>query len=105
MINPKHKHHKIFHIYQLQVIDKYEINGTIVYVGREELLLPNGLYYLNDQFRFIEGLPELLKNKLTVRLMPYDWGWDQFDRWNDKYFEYILNNSFTNNLLKKLSGD
>jgi len=54
------------------------------------------LYYLNDQFRFIEGLPELLKNKLTVRLMPYDWGWDQFDRWNDKYPHIKIDNGISN---------
>ncbi len=41
--------------------------------------------YLNDQFRFVESLPQSLRNALIVRLHPQDWGWAPFQRWKDRF--------------------
>jgi putative transferase (TIGR04331 family) len=40
---------------------------------------------LDDQFTFVETLPEVIRNELTVRLYPIDYGWGQKARWNEKY--------------------
>ena len=46
------------------------------------------LSYLNDQFQFVNNLPEAIKKALIVRPYPKDYGWDQIQRWNDR-FPYI----------------
>ena len=41
--------------------------------------------YLDDQFTFVEALPELIYNELMVRLNRSDYGWEQKARWNEKH--------------------
>ena len=53
------------------------------------------LSYQNDQYRFVECLPELLQQALTVRLIPWDWGWDQAGRWEDRFPTIKINRGFT----------
>ena len=43
------------------------------------------LEYLNDQYTFIENLPNHIVEKLTVRLVPHDYNWDQATRWRDHF--------------------
>jgi len=43
------------------------------------------LGYLKDQFRFVENLPQAIRDALVVRLYPKDYGWDQIARWQDRF--------------------
>lgn len=41
--------------------------------------------YFKDQCAFVSQLPATLRQALTVRLFPSDWGWGQRARWNDQF--------------------
>ena len=41
------------------------------------------LDYLEDQFLFVNALPDYIKSNLTIRLLKNDYGWDQKMRWYD----------------------
>lgn len=43
------------------------------------------LSYLDDQMKFAECLGPELRTELVVRLYPHDYGWDQRDRWIDRF--------------------
>jgi putative transferase (TIGR04331 family) len=43
------------------------------------------LYYLEDQFRFIEALSPIAKEELFIRLSPGDFGWAQRERFIEKF--------------------
>ena len=43
------------------------------------------LEYLNDQYVFVENLPNHIREKLTVRLGPHDNSWEQATRWRDHF--------------------
>lgn len=43
------------------------------------------LNYFDDQCKFVSTLPSPIRSKLTVRLFPTDWGWDQFSRWRNRF--------------------
>ena len=43
------------------------------------------LAYFNDQCNFVSNLTETVRQALTVRLYPHDYGWDQAARWRDHY--------------------
>lgn len=43
------------------------------------------LSYLEDQYRFIAALSEPLREEILVRLYPFDFGWDEKDRWRDRF--------------------
>jgi putative transferase (TIGR04331 family) len=43
------------------------------------------LEYLNDQFQFVEKLPQAIKKEIIVRLHPKDYGWDSALRWSNKF--------------------
>ena len=43
------------------------------------------LDYFDDQFSFVEQLPQSIQEALTVRLYPQDFGWDQLARWRDRF--------------------
>jgi putative transferase (TIGR04331 family) len=61
------------------------------------------LSYFEDQCRFISALPDILQEKLLVRLFPVDWGWEHGARLRDK-FPNIKTNSERGsipNLVKK----
>jgi putative transferase (TIGR04331 family) len=46
------------------------------------------LNYLENQFEFVEGLSEFVKNDLSLRIYPYgDYGWNQKERWIKRYPE------------------
>ena len=42
------------------------------------------LSWLEDQFKFVEALPEHIRSALLVRLYREDYGWDQVKRWQDR---------------------
>lgn len=49
------------------------------------------LYYFSDQCRFVEGLNERARDKLTIRLAPRDtYQWNQRERWNDRFDNVTL---------------
>ena len=43
------------------------------------------LDYFNDQYNFVSALTESVRKRLTVRLYPHDYGWDQTARWRDRF--------------------
>jgi putative transferase (TIGR04331 family) len=43
------------------------------------------LNYLEDQFRFIEALPNQVKVELLARIFPRDFGWAQRERFTEKF--------------------
>jgi len=43
------------------------------------------LDYFEDQCVFVEHLPPQIRDALTVRLYPEDYGWDQAARWHDRF--------------------
>ena len=43
------------------------------------------LDYFEDQCTFVGSLSASVQNALTVRLYPHDYGWDQLERWADRY--------------------
>ena len=43
------------------------------------------LAYFNDQCNFVSNLTETVRQALTVRLYPTDYGWDQAARWRDRF--------------------
>lgn len=43
------------------------------------------LDYFNDQCVFVKNLPIHLRDALTVRLYPQDYGWDQASRWHERF--------------------
>ena len=54
------------------------------------------LNYLDDQFTFVNTLPNSIQKKLTVRLYKKDWGWEQKERWNEKHPEIKLDSGQKN---------
>lgn len=52
--------------------------------------------YFNDQRDFVGNLPSHICEKLTVRLYPQDYGWDQAARWLDSFPEICLNEDRSN---------
>ena len=51
------------------------------------------LCWLEDQFKFVEALPDYLRSTLLVRLYGTDFGWDQVERWQDRYPNIALYNA------------
>ena len=43
------------------------------------------LDYDQEQATFVERLPDAIRDVLTVRLYPQDYGWDQANRWRDRF--------------------
>ena len=43
------------------------------------------LAYFNDQCNFVSNLTETVRQALTIRLYPTDYGWDQAARWRDRF--------------------
>lgn len=43
------------------------------------------LSYFDDQFAFVESLPDAIRKEVTVRLFPDDLGWDQAGRWRERF--------------------
>jgi putative transferase (TIGR04331 family) len=50
------------------------------------------LSYLEDQFEFFAQLPENIRQNFIVRLFPHDEGWNQEERWRERYEDIILDN-------------
>ncbi len=48
------------------------------------------LRYLEDQFDFVAGLTEDVRGSLVVRLSLEDYGWNQADRWRERWPEVRL---------------
>jgi putative transferase (TIGR04331 family) len=59
--------------------------------------------YIEEQHRFIEALPEKLRAYITIRLYPADWGWDQKQRWKDRFPQIKLDEGMAplDDLIKK----
>lgn len=52
---------------------------------RSMMLSGQVLDYLENQFQFIDALPEIIRAKILVRLTPQDNGWEQKDRFLDRF--------------------
>ena len=52
--------------------------------------------YLNDQFSFVDHLPELIRVDLVVRLYHRDYGWDLKERWRAEYPNINIDNGVDN---------
>jgi len=48
------------------------------------------LDYVADQQVFLRSLPQTLREQVLLRLYSKDYGWDQFDRWNEQMPEVCL---------------
>jgi len=61
------------------------------------------LDYFEDQCLFVSSLPPTIRQQLTVRLFPNDFGWDQQSRWRDRFPELTLDNgrSRINELIRR----
>ena len=61
------------------------------------------LDYFDDQCLFIKHLPQRIRNCFTVRLFPEDYGWDQEERWRDRFPALKLDNgkSKIENIIKQ----
>jgi putative transferase (TIGR04331 family) len=61
------------------------------------------LDYLEDQFKFCQHLSPELKSALKVKLYPHDFGWNQKERWTDRWPEIELAEDVSDvvNLIKK----
>lgn len=61
------------------------------------------LNYFEDQCKFVSTLTSPIQRKLTVRLFPNDWGWDQLSRWRNRFPDLLLDegHSKINNLIRK----
>jgi putative transferase (TIGR04331 family) len=52
---------------------------------RSMMLSSQVLDYFEDQFNFIDALPQSIKNQILVRLGVRDFGWQQKERWLDRH--------------------
>jgi putative transferase (TIGR04331 family) len=43
------------------------------------------LDYFDEQCAFVEKLPDEIRDVLTVRLHPLDYGWNQYERWKERF--------------------
>ena len=51
------------------------------------------LAWLEDQFKFVAALPEDIRSTLLVRLYRQNYGWDQVERWHDRYPDIPLDDA------------
>lgn len=58
--------------------------------ARSMMLASQVLDYFDDQFRFLDALPVELKPEILVRLTAADYGWEQKNRWRDRFPEIML---------------
>jgi len=54
------------------------------------------LDYFDDQCAFVQNLPQSIRDALTVRLYPQDYGWDQVARWRDRFPDVLLDEGQSN---------
>ena len=54
------------------------------------------LDYFNDQCAFVKNLPQAIQNALTVRLYAHDYGWNQVNRWRERFPDLHLDEGQTN---------
>ena len=61
------------------------------------------LDYFEDQCVFVSALPEAIRQQLMVRLFHRDYGWDQRNRWQDRFPELALDEGLTsvNDLVRR----
>ncbi len=52
---------------------------------RSTMLSSQVIEYFEDQFHFIDALPQGIKNQILVRLPRSDYGWEQKERWLDRH--------------------
>lgn len=57
---------------------------------RAMMLASQVLDYFDNQFRFVTALPESLKRSVLVRLAASDYGWNQKDRWFERFPDVAL---------------
>lgn len=60
------------------------------YRGMSVPIAGQWLDYLEDQFKFVEALPEHIRSALLVRLFSRDHGWHQVERWQCRWPEIEL---------------
>ncbi len=76
---------KVNHAAQTNILLVTNINPRQSYHLFSSTISRQWLDYLDEQFRFVESLPKSIVDVLIVRVNPQDWGWDQFQRWNDRF--------------------
>lgn len=64
---------------------------------------PQWLRYLDDQFAFVGSLPNSIRDRVTVRLSKPDYGWNQMERWQDRFPDLDLDDG--SKRLEKLVED
>jgi putative transferase (TIGR04331 family) len=75
----------IDHVSKPHILLVEHINPRQSYHLFSSTLSSQWLDYLDEQFKFVESLPQILKEALIVRLHPHDWGWAPFRRWKDRF--------------------
>jgi putative transferase (TIGR04331 family) len=72
------------------VVTRYSYHMFSAMVSRQ------WINYFNDQCAFVEKLPAHIREALTVRLRPQDFGWDQAARWRDSFPNVQLDDGLSN---------
>lgn len=75
----------IDHAAQPNILLVNNINPRQSYYLFSSTISRQWLDYLEEQFKFVESLPQSLREALIVRLHPQDWGWAPFRRWKDRF--------------------
>jgi putative transferase (TIGR04331 family) len=57
---------------------------------------PQWLRYLEDQFIFVDTLPDCVRDRITVRLSKPDYGWHQMERWAARFPDLDLDDGRKN---------
>ena len=76
--------------------------GTVLLVTTTNPLQSRGLYstplagqwlnYFEDQYRFVDSLPAEIQDRLLVRLCRHSWGWEEEERWLERFPDVRQNN-------------
>lgn len=75
----------IEHAVQPNILLVNNINPRQSYYLFNSTISRQWLDYLEEQFNFVDSLPQTLRNSLIVRLHPLDWGWAPLQRWKDRF--------------------
>ncbi len=90
---PAQQHHRESKSIALLVtvaIPRYSFDMRSMSIGGQ--MLP----YFEDQFTFVENLSAPIRDALTVRLYPQDYGWGQAARWRDRFPDLRLDKGQAN---------
>ena len=66
------------------------------YVMSSIVISSQWLSYFKNQIEFVKNLDESISNKTTVRLYRHDYGWEQEERWREKFPDLNYDNGSSN---------